>query len=104
MSAGSSTYFCDNGHIVFQSGEDEIGYDLPKSCEVCGSSNIRGSYEWGAYTIDEHGKTWPCGDDRVPDEPCGFVYVERRDDFGAPYKVKKNQYNVSKLFCEEEEE
>jgi len=116
MSAGQSTYFCKNGHLVYDTREDEVYYDAKiEICSVCGTAEIQGCHEWhdkeyGSVVVpyeplrvDEEFIPKPASlkiYQRFLDGEGGVEYteVERGNFF-----IKKQTlvYNVKKLFKEE---
>ncbi len=97
MSAGQRTYFCENGHIVYDTMEDEIFYDDKiEECPDCGSKKIKGVYEW--YDEDYHPQISGKIDFTVPHEPIGEDERRCKDHRGNTYYIKINVYDVSRLF------
>ena len=115
MSAGQSTYFCENGHMVYDTGEDEVYYDAKiESCSVCGTKKIRGCHEWHDKDYDPAVSHKPLRIEKefIPKPASLKIYqqeflddgkgVEYHEIIGGKFFIKKQTavYNVKKLFKE----
>lgn len=90
MGAPAMTYFCENGHIVYDAQHHEVCYDdRIEKCGICGSTKIANECEWGDDDYGPH---------RVPREPIRMQDVQRVDHYYNKYFVQIPIYDVARLF------
>jgi hypothetical protein len=90
MGAPAVTYFCKNGHIVYDAEHHEVYYDeMIEKCPICGSTEIASECEW--YDDDY-------GPHIVPYEPIRYEDVQRVDHHGNKYFIQISIYDITGLF------